>query len=103
MMVMTVVEAHVAPENWSALENAYSKALESLPAQIVQTFLAHSTTDATVWQVISVWRSYEALIEFRRSVETPGGVLIFRSAGAEPSFLSILDVVTHGAGTVSRA
>jgi len=43
-----------------------------------------------------VWRR-EALDEYRRSVETPGGVLRFRAAGAEPT-LSIFDVAVHVGG-----
>jgi hypothetical protein len=51
----------------------------------VESFFVHSTEDPTLWRVISVWRSREALDEYRRSVETPGGVLMFRAAGAEPA------------------
>ena len=100
MMIMTVLEAHVPPENWSTLGTSYAKGLEHMPAQMVQTFLVHSTSDATLWQGISVWQSREALDEYRKSVETPGGVLMFRSAGAEPR-LSIHEVVTHRANTAS--
>jgi hypothetical protein len=44
-----------------------------------------------LWKILSVWKSREALDEMRNSGETPTGVLMFRSAGADPQ-LSIFDV-----------
>jgi hypothetical protein len=50
------------------------------------------TGDPTRWRGISIWRSRSALEEYRRSVPTPKGILMFREVGAEP-VLSIFDVV----------
>jgi hypothetical protein len=100
-MVMTILEAHVVPEKWATLEQAYKAGTEHLPPQMVQTFLVHSTTDSTVWRIVSIWKSREALAEMRRSTETPGGVLIFRAAGAEPT-LAIFDVVEHLAASAAK-
>jgi hypothetical protein len=91
---MTILEAHVAPENWATLEKSYKAGTAGILPQMVQTFLVQSTADSVLWRGISVWRSREALEGYRRSVETPGGVLMFRAAGAEPT-LSIFDVVAH--------
>ncbi len=91
-MVMTVLEGHVAAEKWDALRQTYTQGSNRLPSQMVQTLLVQSAADPTVWQVIGIWRSRKALDEYRRSVETPGGVLMFRSVGAEPT-LTILEVV----------
>ena len=96
-MVMTILEAHVAPENWAALEQAYQQGSGRRPEQMVQSFLVRSAEDPMLWRGISVWRSREALDEYRRSVETPGGVLMFRAAGAEPR-LSSFDVAVHYGG-----
>ncbi len=93
-MVMTILEAHVAPEKWAALEQAFATGREQIPPQLAQTFLIHSAADSTLWRIVSVWHSREALEEMRRSTETPGGVLMFRAASAEPK-LSIFDVVAH--------
>jgi hypothetical protein len=90
-MVMTILEAHVAPEKWAALEKAYKASPDPLPPPIRQTFLVQSSADPTVWRIIALWRSPEALEEYRSSVETPAGVLMFRAADAEPT-LSIFDV-----------
>ncbi len=93
-MVITILEAHVTPEKWATLEQAYKAGTVSLPPVIVQTFLAQNSADPTAWRIITHWRSREALDEYRQSAKTPGGVLMFRAAGAEPT-LSIFDVHSH--------
>lgn len=96
-MVLTILEAYVDSEKWAALEQAYQASANALPPPITQTFLMQSSADPTLWQICSLWRSREALEEYRRSVDTPGGVLIFRAAGAEPT-LSVFDVRAHLSG-----
>lgn len=93
-MVMTILEAHVAPEQSAALEQAYRKGAGKLPRGLVQTYLIHSNRDSTLWQIITLWASREALNEMRQSSETPDGVLMFRAAGAEPA-LSIFEVAAQ--------
>ena len=94
-MVMTVLEAHVTEDQWLNLAETYRQGNAHMPPQMLQTFLAQSSADPTLWRGISIWRSREALSEYRRSVETPEGVLMFRAAGAEPT-LSIFDVAIAG-------
>lgn len=91
-MVITILEAHVAAENWSILQDDYKQRSVQLPPQMIQTFLLQDTVDQTLWQIISIWKSREALEEMRNSGETPGGVLMFRNVGVEPK-LSILNVL----------
>jgi len=84
-MIITILEAHVEADKAIALQEAYRKGTqEGLPPQMTQTFLLQSVTDKTLWQIISVWKSREALDEMRNSGETPAGILMFRAAGAEP-------------------
>ncbi len=90
-MVITVLEAHVEVDRAAVLQEAYTKGLHDLPPQMIQTFLLQSTADKTLWQIISVWKSREALEEMRTSGETPAGIVMFRAAGAEPK-LSIFAV-----------
>jgi quinol monooxygenase YgiN len=90
-MIMTVLEAHVAQEHWTHLRQAFERDLRGLPAQLVQSFLVQSADDPTLWRVVTNWRSREALAEYRDSVEVPAGIVMFRSAGAEPA-LSIFEV-----------
>ena len=47
-------------------------------------------------------QSRAALEEYRKSVATPGGVMMFRSVGVEPA-LSIWEVVESGAAAQSEA
>ena len=90
-MAMTVLEAQVVQPNWPKLSQAYAEKTKNLPPGLVQTFLVQSRTDNTVWRILSVWESQGALDSMRRTTETPGGVLIFRAAGAEPK-LSVYSV-----------
>jgi quinol monooxygenase YgiN len=98
-MVMTILEAQVDPSSWEAMRQSYTTGSTELPPQMAQTFLLQSASDPTIWRMASVWKSREALDEYRQSVETPGGVLFFRSVGAEPT-LSIFDVAVHAAATL---
>ncbi len=99
-MVMTVLEAHVPSDRWSALEEAYQAGIANLDPGITQTFLVHSASDPTVWRIITIWESREALNTMRNSGETPRGVLMFRAAGAEPA-LSVFEVAAHAAAPVT--
>ncbi len=90
-MVITILEAHVNAEKSQVLLDAYRKDLHSLPPQMVRTYITQSASDKTLWQIISVWKSREALEEMRNSGGTPAGILMFRAAGAEPK-LAVFDV-----------
>jgi heme-degrading monooxygenase HmoA len=90
-MVITILEAHVQAVRWSDFQNDFRERTKQLPPQMLQTFLLQDTSDPTLWRIVSVWKSREALNEMRNSEETPTGVLMFQSAGAEPK-LSIFNV-----------
>ena len=93
-VVMTVLEGRVPPDRAPELKRMYEGA-GPLPPQMLQTFLVQNSTDPSVWRGISIWRSREALEEYRRSVTTPTGLAMFRSVGAEPN-VSIWSVAhTH--------
>ena len=85
-MVITILEAYVAPEKVSLLEASYKQVTEHLDVGIVQTFLTQSTNEPTVWQIVTHWESRDALNAMRQTGETPRGVLIFQAVGAEPRF-----------------
>jgi heme-degrading monooxygenase HmoA len=100
-MVITVLEAHVAPAREAALEAAYREAAQvPLPRGLVRSTLLRATSDRTLWRIETLWESREAL-EAMRGAGTPRGVLMFRTAGAEPT-LTVLEVIAvlsppHGA------
>jgi hypothetical protein len=89
-MVITVLEANVDPDKAGLLQDAYKDAVGQLPHQMIRTYLLRGS-DPSLWQIVSVWKSREALEEMRRGGGTPAGVLMFRKAGAEPR-LTIFDV-----------
>ncbi len=93
-MVMTVLEAHVAPERWGDLEAAYREGIKALEPGLVQTFLVRGAADPTLCRILTLWESRAALDAMRATGETPKGVLFFRAAGAEPT-LSIFGVAQH--------
>jgi hypothetical protein len=101
MMVMTVLQAWVAPTDWATLVDSYKAGTRRLPEQMVESFLLQNKDAPSLWDCISLWRSREALKEYQTSVETPGGIMMFRAAGAEP-ILTIYEVVANGNGSLTR-
>jgi quinol monooxygenase YgiN len=83
--VMTVLEGKVGAERWAELDQRFAQLGGQRPAQLVQSFLAQSEADPTIWRLIAVWQSRQALDEYRAAAPTPGGVLLFRSLGVEPA------------------
>jgi heme-degrading monooxygenase HmoA len=82
--VATTLEARVAEGEWARLRGAYEELVaQPLPPGLRETFLLQDRSDPETWRIVSVWESDEA-IEAMRSAGTPGGVLVFREAGAEP-------------------
>jgi acetyl esterase/lipase len=97
-MIMTVLEARVAPEQWEALRRAYDARARLPPSgEIVESFLVQSDGDGTTLRIITIWRDREALEAMRASGETPAGVLIFCDAGAEPA-LTVFSVWANPRG-----
>ncbi len=91
-MVMTILEAHIDPDQWAKFEQAYREEIKNLDPRIRQTFLLHGISDPSLWRVATIWRSREALEEMRKE-GTPRGIVMFRAVGTEPT-LSIFDVAT---------
>lgn len=95
-MVVTMLEALVAAERTDDFVHEFERSTAALPPPIVETFLVRPR-DGDRWGIITVWRSADDLDAYRRSVETPEGVRMFRTVDAEPE-LTVFDVAAH-AGT----
>lgn len=93
-MIATVLEGRVAPERRGDLLREYHARTVELPRGLVQTYLLEDLADPGRWRIVTVWSNREALEAMRSSGATPGGVLTFRAAGAEPE-LSVWDVAAH--------
>ena len=91
-MLLTILEATVAPDRAADLQAAFRGAPSQLPAGFIRSHLISAANDPTRWRIETLWTSREALAAMRQS-GTPAGVLMFRAAGAEPS-LSIYDVAS---------
>jgi hypothetical protein len=89
-MVLTILEATVAPERAADLKTAFRNAASQVPTGLVRSHLVSLAADPTRWRIETLWTSREALAAMRQS-GTPAGVLMFRAAGVEPT-LSIYDV-----------
>ena len=94
-MVITKLEAPVSEEQAAGLVDEFGSTGDALPPFIVESFLVRAA-ESDLWRIVTVWASRDDLDEYRTSVETPEGVRMFRSAGAEPT-LTIFDVAAHAA------
>jgi hypothetical protein len=95
-MMITIIEAHVAEENWPLLEQAYQRSSQTPPG-LEQSFLIHNIEDRGLWQIITVWSGMASLQQLQKSIEsgvTPRGALIFQEAHAEPTH-TVFEVVQH--------
>jgi heme-degrading monooxygenase HmoA len=93
MKIITILKAEITDANWDVLRNAYRNLGSSgkkIPG-LLGSNLLQSKDNPQIWQIITTWESLEALEEMRATTDTPGGVLVFREAGGEPS-LSIFEV-----------
>lgn len=93
--VLSVTSATLPPAAEARVTEAYRTATAKLPHMVITTALVRG--EANEWRIVTVWRSREQLEEYRRSVDTPAAVAIFREAGAEPA-VAVYDVV-HEAAT----
>jgi len=89
-MVLTILEASVAPERVADLKRAFHAEASNIPAGFIRSNLICSAADPTIWRIETLWTGREALVAMRQT-GTPAGVLMFRAANAEPT-LSIFDV-----------
>lgn len=89
-MVLTVLEATVAPARAADLQAAFRSAAAQVPPGLVRSHLVTAAADPTRWRIETLWTSREVLAGMRQA-GTPAGVLMFRAAGAEPT-VSVFDV-----------
>lgn len=92
-MVVTMLEAQVKEDRAGLLVDGFGVAGDSLPPSILESFLLHDAGN-DMWRIVTVWTDREALEGYRDSVETPEGVRMFRTAGAEPA-LTVWEVAAH--------
>ena len=89
-MVLTILEAVVAPDRVADLQAAYRNAAAETPPGLIRSYLIVAADEPTRYRIETLWSSRDALLAMRQA-GTPAGVLMFRAAGAEPT-LSIYNV-----------
>jgi heme-degrading monooxygenase HmoA len=91
-LVVTVLEARVAPERAADLQTAYAEAAGGpFPPGLVRSTLLRHANDPTHWRIETIWQSHDALAAMR-SAGKPRGLQIFEAAGAAPS-LNVFDAI----------
>ena len=94
-MMISIVEARVAKENWPLLKQAYQRSSGPTPPGLEQSFLIQAIEDEEMWQILTVWSGMSSLQQIQRSKEagiTPRAILMFQEAHAESTH-SIFNVV----------
>ena len=83
-MVNTILQAGVPMEKWDALKAAFQAMTKRLPPQIAATYLVQGMEEQHRWSLITLWKSREALREYRETVEVAEGIQMFRNLGLDP-------------------
>jgi quinol monooxygenase YgiN len=83
--LMVVWEGRVPPDRQAELLAAYHDGASDTPPEMTRHLIARDIDDPQVIRLVSFWRSPAALQEYRRRVETPAALLMFRSVGVEPT------------------
>ncbi len=83
-MYLTILSGNVTDENWSRLEQQFSKAIQHPPEGLLRSFLIHSTDDKRNWQVISIWRDKETYERCKQAGDADPCVQMFCDAGEMP-------------------
>ena len=91
-MIMTILECNIDESKWNLLKSKYSEIIKKMPIQMVRTYLVQNAKNRNIWRVISVWKSKEKLLEYRETVPSPEGIMLFKSLGIEP-VLTLFEII----------
>lgn len=86
--ILSIVEGKVDEGSWSQFLKEYEQVEKSsLPSAVLSTYLTQDKTEQTLWRIVTMWESVEAMAEYRKSVATPIWIQIFENAGATPNLI----------------
>lgn len=92
--ILTIIEGRVGQDDWSSLKNEYDKVSKrSLPNTLLNSYLVQDGKDSELWRIITIWESMDAMNAYRKSVETPAWILVFKSLNITPKFIDTAIVV----------
>ncbi|MES2014366.1 MAG: antibiotic biosynthesis monooxygenase [Patescibacteria group bacterium] len=83
--ILSIVEGKVTKDKWSLLKDAYERVdKNSLPNSLLGSDLVQDVNEPEIWRIVTVWENIEAMSTYRKSVETPAWILVFKEVGVEP-------------------
>ncbi|HSW85816.1 MAG TPA: hypothetical protein VLF79_04410 [Candidatus Saccharimonadales bacterium] len=91
---MTVLTARVDKKLWENLREIYNEKTLEVPNEIHSSYLVQNTDENDNWQIVTIWKTEEALQAMRSSGETPTGIQVFKAVNASPE-LTVFDIVEN--------
>ncbi len=86
--ILTIVGGKASEDKWLLLDEAYNKVEKSsLPSAVLESHLTQDIKEPELWRIFTTWESIEAMNEYRKSVETPAWLLVFKVVGTEPELI----------------
>ncbi len=87
-MFITSLTGHVAPEDWTTLQQAYSKLLRHPIPGVLQCLLIHSVEEQDVWKVLTIWKDHKSFHTAREHGDTENFAQMFCEQGSVPEWRS---------------
>ncbi len=86
--ILSIVEAHVDEVKWPQIIKEYDEVdRNTLPSAVLSAYLTQDKAEPTLWRIVTLWGSIEAMADYRKSVTTPIWIQIFENVGATPRLL----------------
>ena len=83
--IYTSLDAKVEASQWDLLKQKYAEVKQdSFPSGLLSSHLVQDTAEPKQWRIVTIWNSRAELDVYRKSVETPAWILVFRAVQTEP-------------------
>jgi heme-degrading monooxygenase HmoA len=76
-MFVTILQGHVAHENWERLQQQYEHQFQSVPEGLINSFLVQGHEQPTLWKIITFWQNEEFFERARGQKKTSACEVIF--------------------------
>jgi len=83
-VVIITMEAHASEHEWETLTRAFKYAMKRRPKALLDSYLLQDSVDPTLWRVMSVWESEEALEAYAASSDIIPSAYAFEVLGIAP-------------------
>lgn len=83
-MVLITMQAHVPMDQWDVLTRAFDHAMKHRPADVLLGLLVHDNHQPTLWRIMTVWKSQEALDLYYETEGRIPSAHVFHLAGVVP-------------------